>query len=612
QVSTNYYWDFNGDGKYDTRTATAGCSNIYTVAGTYQARVLVMDVNGLTGEGVVEVRVNQATTLRAWISTPKDNSRVSGTAVSLRGHATPANIVASAQFQYKPAASNDWINIGGAIYPPPHSYGLTWDVSGLPQINYHVRVAVTDTAGAVVYSDVIHVTVATSSHLAKSSQQPGDIEEGIENGKHYKTETFSQDSLATLIVYDGTTVLVGMGTVDSNITINVILTGLNTNPINGSAFGHTCINENRTVSIEGNPELQKTVVIIIPYQDDNNDGIVDGTRVKVSTLMMFWFDTETATWKRCLDTEVYPDEKYVKGTTYQLAEFGLFGGMRESPIYGDFDGDRKSDPAIYQIATGLWRVLLSGSSYQETQITLGGPDCWAVPADYDADQKTDPAVYRDKDGYWYGYLSGDDYALGDISLGGLGYLFMPSDYDGDGKADPAVYHETSGLWAICLSYRSYQTATAQFGGTGCSAIPGDYDGDGKTDLAVYHESSGLWSVMLSGTDYAPVTVGFGGLGWSPAPADYDGDGRTDPAIYNAYSGQWAILMSNSEYRQTSFVLGGPGYYPVPDDYDGAGRISPAVYHEITGEWQVLLSGSEYAPVTTMFGGQDFMPMNTGR
>ncbi|MFA7160252.1 MAG: PKD domain-containing protein [Kiritimatiellia bacterium] len=607
QSSTNYYWDFDGDGQYDARTSTGFGSNIYTVAGMYEAKVMAMDANGLAGSSVVTVQVNQATTLRAWISTPKDNSTVSGTDVSLRAHAAPANLVASAQFQYKPVSSNVWINLGDVIYPPPHSYALTWDVSGLPRMDYHLRAAVTDTAGTVVYSEVILVTVA-----ATSGRNPGDTEEGKENGKHKKTDTFGQDESASMVVYDGTMVLVGLGTVDSNITISVILTGLNTNPVNGAAFGRTCVNQNRQVDIEGDPALQKAVVIIIPYRDDDNDGVVDGTRVKVSTLMMFWYDTETGTWKRCLDTEIYPDEKYIKGTVYHLTEFGLFGGVRETPMFGDFDGDRKADPAIYQITTGLWRILLSGSGYRETRVILGGPDFRAVPADYDADQKTDPGVYRDKNGYWFGYLSGSAYAPGEASLGGLGCLFVPSDYDGDGKADPAVYQEATGVWAAQLSGSSYQTVVATFGGAGYSAIPGDYDGDGKTDLAVYQEASGLWNILMSGSGYVSAVLGYGGPGWSPAPSDYDGDGRTDPAIYNSSSGQWAILMSNSGYSQFSFILGGPGYYPVPGDYDGAGTISPAVYRETTGEWQVLLSGSEYAPATATFGGQDFTPANVCR
>ncbi len=609
--SSNFQWDFDGDGTFDERTATGACGHVYTVAGTYPARVMVTDANGLTGSGAVTVRVNQATSLKAWITTPNDGSRVSGAEVSLRGHAAPASRAASAQFQFKPVASNDWVNIGGVIVPPPHAYGQTWDVTGLPPASYHLRLAVADTLGDTVYSDTLQVIVAASSRKGAEAAV-GDIEEGEEDGRHTKNETFSRDASAAAIVYDGTEVLLPMGAVEGGVSVRVVLAAQNAYPTNGAAFGRTCIQANRVVGLAGEALLQKPAVVTIPYRDDDNDGLVDGTRVKVSTLMMYWFDPVTASWKLCLETGIYPQEKLIKGKAYCLAEFGVFGGLREAPVYGDFDGDRKSDPALYQASSGLWRVMLSASGYRETQLGLGGRDWQPVPADYDADQKADPGIYRDQDGYWYGYLSGRGYAHDDAWVGGPGCRFVPSDYDGDGKSDPAVYHESSGLWAVLMSATGYQTVMALFGGPGYSAIPADFDGDNRTDVAVYHEASGIWYVMASGSGYATLRVALGGPGWIPAHADYDGDGRTDPGVYHAESGQWLIWLSNSGYLPAGVVLGGPGCSPVPGDYDGAGRVSPAVYRELSGEWQVLMSGSGYAPAGAVFGGQDFVPVTSGR
>jgi hypothetical protein len=33
------------------------------------------------------------------------------------------------------------------------------------------------------------------------------------------------------------------------------------------------------------------------------------------------------------------------------------------PAIGDYDGDSKADPAIYQPGAGLWRIMLSDSGY---------------------------------------------------------------------------------------------------------------------------------------------------------------------------------------------------------------------------------------------------------
>jgi hypothetical protein len=52
---------------------------------------------------------------------------------------------------------------------------------------------------------------------------------------------------------------------------------------------------------------------------------------------------------------------------------GLLGGLGRVPVSGDFDGDGKTDLAVYQESTGLWQALLSGSNYAPVGTTFGGP-----------------------------------------------------------------------------------------------------------------------------------------------------------------------------------------------------------------------------------------------
>src|SRR5690606_9340183 len=71
----------------------------------------------------------------------------------------------------------------------------------------------------------------------------------------------------------------------------------------------------------------------------------------------------------------------------------------------DFDGDRKADVSVFRAATGVWYVANSGvGGFSVFQFGLDGDQ--PVPADYDGDGKTDSAVYRN--GLWYRLKSLDN------------------------------------------------------------------------------------------------------------------------------------------------------------------------------------------------------------
>jgi hypothetical protein len=83
-------------------------------------------------------------------------------------------------------------------------------------------------------------------------------------------------------------------------------------------------------------------------------------------------------------------------------------------VHVDFDGDGKSDIAVYR--DGGWYILRSsdgGGTYME----WGGlPQDIPVPADYDGDGKADVAVYRD--GTWF-IIRSSDGAWTLVGWGGL-------------------------------------------------------------------------------------------------------------------------------------------------------------------------------------------------
>ncbi len=175
----------------------------------------------------------------------------------------------------------------------------------------------------------------------------------------------------------------------------------------------------------------------------------------------------------------------------------------------DFDGDGKTDMAIYRSNTGSWYILPSGGAAPFGMGWGGDASDKPVPGDYDGDGKTDIAVYRSSAGAWYVFPSGGGAAYGFGWGGDASDKPSPGDYDGDGNTDIAVYRSNTGAWYV---YPSGGGSPYGFGWGGDATdkpVSGDYDGDGKTDIAVYRANTGAWYVYPSGGG-SPYGFGWGG------------------------------------------------------------------------------------------------------
>jgi hypothetical protein len=259
----------------------------------------------------------------------------------------------------------------------------------------------------------------------------------------------------------------------------------------------------------------------------------------------------------------------------------------------DFDADGRADYAVFRPDNGVWYLNQSNAGFSAVSFGLASDKL--VPADYDGDRKTDVAVYRG--GVWYLLKSRDGFTA--VSFGLPEDIPQPADFNGDGIAELAVYRPSNGVW-YTFNLVNNQFNAVSFGTTGDKPVVGDYDGDGRADYAVYRPSNGFWYLLRSSAGFG--SFAFGIASDKPVPADYDGDGKTDAAVFR--EGVWHILRSNQGY--TGIQFGIPTDIPAPADYDGDGKADVGVYRK--GVWHVLWSGTQLA-ASAGFGNETDKPVS---
>ncbi|HEX6123857.1 MAG TPA: VCBS repeat-containing protein [Pyrinomonadaceae bacterium] len=156
---------------------------------------------------------------------------------------------------------------------------------------------------------------------------------------------------------------------------------------------------------------------------------------------------------------------YVRQSLSQAMRAFTFGLAGDRPVLGDFDGDGATEVTVVRATPNgelAWYMLKSNGNQSYTVSTVqtfGLASDLPVAEDFDGDGRSDLAVYRPSNSTWYILRSGS----GQLQVTPFGSAIdvpQPGDYDGDKKADLAVYRPTTGVWYFWLSASNSQEVVA--------------------------------------------------------------------------------------------------------------------------------------------------------
>lgn len=182
----------------------------------------------------------------------------------------------------------------------------------------------------------------------------------------------------------------------------------------------------------------------------------------------------------------------------------------DSPIIGDWNGDRASDVGTFarRAAGGVFRQRLPSGSVRLTRLGLS------------VDQ---PVV---------------------------------GDWNGDGQSDQGVYNTKARTFSLLLPDGGRTTFT--FGRYGDLPVAGDWNGDGRYEVGVFRPRNHTFYLRTASGTFSTRVLG--SVSSLPVAGDWDGDGRFEPGVYDQASRTFTLLRAGGS--QTKVVFGTTTSLPV--------------------------------------------------
>ncbi|MBN1384645.1 MAG: T9SS type A sorting domain-containing protein [Elusimicrobia bacterium] len=187
---------------------------------------------------------------------------------------------------------NPWINISSLDKKPP--YAVYWDISKLQNGEYKLRAVAYDCM-KLADPDPREITVYVDDVNWDISEEGNpDLNPDI---NHVKQQKITGTGDVEIFTADGTGAVVPEGTIQEGTILNISeIESMQIPCINSSIQSIGVFREYEFSN--GKTKFEKSVIIHLPYPDENDDGIVDGTDIRVEDLEIYYLDEDKNEWKK--------------------------------------------------------------------------------------------------------------------------------------------------------------------------------------------------------------------------------------------------------------------------------------------------------------------------
>ncbi|MBN2407506.1 MAG: hypothetical protein JXJ19_07395, partial [Elusimicrobia bacterium] len=261
--------------------------------GVHEIKVKAYDFAGNKSEATISVRTNNRGTARAWIRVPGEGMKISGNAVSIVAN-TDIN-AGAVKFQAKKTNSEEWFDISDKITCAP--YSVYWNTDRISNGSYCIRaIAYDEDTFPDFYPKYIKIEIDDDNWDIKENGNP-DMNPGNE---HRKCERISTERESHIITADGTGAIIPPEAVRTKNAVLEIVTVshedmLKYNPPDESSVKPLKIYRKFEFS-NGEKFFGKDITLTLPYSDDDDDGVVDGTDIEAKNLKIFYLDEQNERW----------------------------------------------------------------------------------------------------------------------------------------------------------------------------------------------------------------------------------------------------------------------------------------------------------------------------